>query len=191
MTKKKANEKHEKVPLDGLFEVDFLTREMPERREAILKYEIKRREQNALLLKGNLRLMRIQTWDVLKSAFWTGLTVFFLLLAVGQVGIFLRSVEDLSRVLEQVPAPIAREIELDALFDPSSAAWSFAAGLPEFTIQDATVIAIVAMLLVLGFKGYLVYAHYKQASQMKSMLEETNKERKELEAWLAKKPKNV
>jgi hypothetical protein len=184
------NEKaKEEEILEGLIQVDYLLKKIPEFRERILKYEIKDREQSILLIKGNLRLMRIQTWTVVKSAVWTGLTVFFLILALGQVGVLLRGAEDLSRVLEQVPTPFARELELDTFFDPSSAVWSYASALPEFTIQDATVIAIMSMLLVLGFKGYLVFAHYRQAGRMKVMLVEMNQERKMLQSWLAKEKK--
>ena len=193
MTKKTAAKKDDvkqEMP-DGLLEVDFLMREMPKHSERILRHEIMRRERSILLLKGNLRLIKIQTWDVLKSALWTGLTVFFLILALGQVAELLRTVEGLSSFFDQVPAPIAREIELDALFESDSAVWGFATGLPEFTVLDATVVAIIAMLIVFGFKGYLIYAHFRQARQIKSMLLDTDNERRVLERWLAKSGESV
>lgn len=174
-----------KIMLDGLLEVDYLVKRMPDARDRILKYQILQREQNILLLKGNLRLIGIQTWNVLKSAFWTGLTVFLLLVTVSQLGSLLRVLEGFSSAVERVPDPIAREIDLASLYDPTGTAWSFASGLPEVTLFQATIVAIITMLLVLSFKGYLLYAHYKLGRRMKIIIADTENEKAVLEAWLA------
>lgn|GEM_PF-2611379 len=190
MTKKRETAM-DQISLDGLLEVDFLLKQLPDVKERILKYEIQRRERSILLLKGNIRLMRLQTWSVIRSALWTGLTVFFLIVALGQVKTLVQSLQHVSTSLRRIPAPLAREMDLGAIFDPVGTLGSFADSLPTFTLFQATLVAIIAMLVVLGFKGYLIFSQYQLAKGMKRILLETLAERAELEKWLAKSEKNV
>lgn len=190
MTKKREKSMHQ-ISLDGLLEVDFLLKQLPDVSERILKYEIQRREGSILLLRGNLRLMRIQTWTVIRSALWTGFMVFFLIIALGQVKTLVQSLQSVSTSLTRIPAPLAQEMDLGTFFDPIGALGSFADSLPTLTLFQATLVALVAMLIVLGFKGYLIFSHYQLGKGMKHILLETQAERAELEEWLAKSEENV
>jgi len=158
-------------------------KEVPKKRKEILRNEIRQRENNWYLLRATHRLTRIQVWQSFRTIFWVGLSVFLFFFAIGQAAALAQWVTTLQGYTELLPSPVLREIDLEALFIPSNSTLGVASALPQFGILDATLLAIVAMLLVLAFKGFIVYTYIVQMRSLKDMVRALERELDVLRLW--------
>ncbi len=173
----------DKKTLNSLIALEELLKALPERRKDILQNEIRQKENNWYLLRATHRLTRIQVWQSFRTIFWVGLSVFLFFFAIGQAAALAQWITSLQEYTEVIPNPVLREIDLEAFFVPSSSAVTVASGLPQFGILDATFLALIAMVLVLAFKSFIVYTYITQMNVLKKMVHELERELVVLRSW--------
>lgn len=163
--------------------LEYLLKEVPKRKKEILRNEIRQRQNNIYLFRATYRLTRIQIWQSFRTIFWVGLSVFLFFFAIGQAAALAQWITTLQGYADLIPSPVLREIDLEALFIPSNSTLGIASALPQFGILDATFMAIVAMLLVLAFKGFIVYTYMNQLRVLKEMMRSLEQELVLLKSW--------
>lgn len=171
---------------DSLIYVEDLVKRLPKRRQVILQNELKQKENNWYLLKSTYRLTRVQVWQSFRTIFWVGLSVFLFVFAIGQAAAFAAWAHGVQQYADLLPSPVLREIDLESFVVPTGTPLSVASSLPQFGILDATLIAVVAMVLVLAFKAFLMYTYWMQMRVLKTMVKGLEVEIDVIKSWLAK-----
>lgn len=168
----------------GLLAVRDLIDGHPDRRKEILAHEIRQRERQHLLFKSNRKLLQMHIWSSIKSILIVGLTVFSLAWTVGELAGLAQWIKHAQQTSVRVPIPFANDIKWDVgALIPTSTVFVAAAQLPQWTIRDAGMIAIAAMVLVFVEKCVLAFFAWRQTRQMDEAEEDLEEEIDVLKTW--------
>lgn len=163
-------------------------------RAAFLESEIHHRERDRVLYGVSRQLVRSQIWATIRLVLLTMVTVFVLTWTVGQVGQFIAWARGIwTRTFALPPALRAlAPVDLASLFpSPTSTLAVWSADIPLWTTQDASLIALLATLLVLVWRIHLTYQTWKQDRVLHQAITEIEEELVILRQWQSKLPQEI
>jgi hypothetical protein len=181
---KKMN--RETVPPGLLMVADLIVR-LPERKEELLAYELRKRERDQQIARETLHLLSWHPLHTTKVVLVYGITAFSIASLVGSIASLGQWFVHLqaSKVPLSIPMVGSIPINIGSLV-PTSTALSSIADLPVVSLRDSMYFGIAVALLVLIEKVIFIVIQHGKAQVLRRALEELDVETKALKEMGAK-----
>lgn len=169
----------------GLLVIADIIVRIPERKDALIAYALKRRERERMLAREARLRLSWHPWQTVKSIFIYGLNGFALAWATGALSTLGRSYQAFKTGSISLPLPATLpDISFGiGSFVPTSTAMTIASHLPQLTLRDALVIGLVVALAVVIERTVVTVIHWKQSRALGEAETELTAEIEELRRW--------
>ena len=169
----------------GLLAVRDLAQRYPADQGNIFKYEISRRERDLTLYKSVRSVTHFQLWSAVRNALVTGGIFFLLVLGISEIAKLAQWIQDLQTTKIPVAAPLLKGISLDiGQFVPSSTFINYAARLPAVNWQDAGMLAIALIAILLSIRVVTGWLMWRRSRALVDAMEDIEDELSVLRNWL-------
>jgi hypothetical protein len=167
-----------------IFEEDFIKR-YPTRRQEILTYAIKQREERKVLLQESHQLLTWHPVHAAKVILVTGALAFVLAFLVSQIVSIGHWYASAKSWIVPVSLPVIGTKDVDlGTYVPTSTSLAVAGRVPSFGLRESIIFAIAVMVLMVLEKVAMSLVHWKKARLLQGALRELDDEIRTLHDWL-------
>jgi hypothetical protein len=174
----------ETVPPGLLIVADVIAR-LPERKQDLLAYELKRRERELVMLRDTHQRLSWHPVQTLKSVILYGINAFVLAWSAGLLSSVGRSYASLKSSHVDVPIPFAQDFGINfGPFVPTSTPLLVAAQLPSVTLEEAIMFGLTIALAIILMRVIIVVIRWRKMHELHEQEIELVHEIDVLREWL-------